>query len=70
MNEQIPDKKEYSLPYLYSRLICTNCNCCEEGTRRLKRDVRKKFDVKLFWLCPKCFKKIILNKGKEQVNFT
>jgi hypothetical protein len=69
MNE-IPHAKEYSLPYLSSRLICTNCDCRGERVRRLKREHRKVTDYKLFWLCPKCFKKMILDKGREEVEFT
>lgn len=72
MNKQIPNKKEYSLPLLIQYLVCTNGSCPYNGVnvRQLRISLRKKYDGKYAYLCPECFKKLILKKDKEKVSFT
>ena len=68
--KQIPNEDEYSKPYQSCYLRCTDCNYLGKGVRRLKDFDRNNQEPKFYWLCPKCFKKVILGRGREEVEFT
>lgn len=73
LSEKIPLKEDYNPPEYEERLTCYNCEKFANGIREIGDGGRTKFTKKFWWLCPDCFKKLILGakrKEKERVEFT
>lgn len=66
---QNPHEGEYSEPKKYP-LCCTNSHCKYYGleVRELNSNLHGKYGVEFYWLCPKCFKKLVILE-KEKVEF-
>lgn len=68
MTKEIPRKENYGVPFLNRDFRCYNCNQFTSGIREIGE---RRFAYKFWWLCPECFKKLILkNIEKEKVIFT
>lgn len=66
---QNPHEEEYSEPKKYP-LLCTNTHCKYYGkeVRELNSKSQDLYGVEFYWLCPKCFKKLV-KLEKEKVQF-
>jgi len=70
---EIPQEENYGDPFPDKDLTCYNCNRYKNGVREIGDGGRTRFARKFWWLCPECFKKLILKNSenaKEVVQFT
>jgi len=71
LTEKIPLEEDYDPPDYREKLTCYNCEKFASSIREIGNGGRVKFAHKFWWLCPECFKKLILKeKRKERVEFT
>jgi hypothetical protein len=70
LTEKIPLSEDYKLPIYGENYRCYNCNTFGDNVREIKGNGRTIFKERFWWLCPNCFKKLIIDRlFKEKVNF-
>ena len=67
MNKKIPLPEDYKLPFYSPEFRCYHCGIFGLPVKEIKDDGIAKFAYKFWWLCPKCFKKLIIDRIDEKI---